>query len=61
MIAELSQLYHVRVVTAVLKAENRRSFRLLERLGFSLGPSEPHAEHGVEPGEILMQLEVPGS
>lgn len=58
MLAELGEHYHVRTVTAVLKRENRRSRRLLERLGFSPAAPELHAQHDVEPGEILMQREV---
>ena len=55
MIIELGDHYHVHTVTAVLRAENRRSLRLLERLGFSLASLESEASHNLEPGEILMQ------
>jgi [ribosomal protein S5]-alanine N-acetyltransferase len=58
MIAELAERYHVHTLTAVLKRENRRSLRLLERLGFSLASAKSHVEHNVDPGEVLMQREV---
>jgi len=58
MITELGKQYHVRTLTAVLKGENLRSLRLLERLGFSLASLELHAKHKLEPGEILMQRKV---
>jgi RimJ/RimL family protein N-acetyltransferase len=54
MISELADHYHVRSLIAVLKGENRRSIRLLERLGFSLASTEQHLAHRVEPGEVLM-------
>src|SRR5262249_37713055 len=54
MIGELVAHYDVRRLTAVLKRENGRSRRLLERLGFMLASAELHAAHGVEAGEILM-------
>jgi RimJ/RimL family protein N-acetyltransferase len=59
MIAELAEHYHVHTLTAVLKRDNRRSLRLLERLGFSVASAKSHAEHNVEPSEVLMQREVP--
>jgi [ribosomal protein S5]-alanine N-acetyltransferase len=55
MMSELAGNYQVKVFFAVGKRENFRSVRLLERLGFSLAPPEPHAEHQVEPGEFLMR------
>jgi RimJ/RimL family protein N-acetyltransferase len=58
MIAELAERYHVHTLTAVLKRANRRSLRLLERLGFSLASAKSHVEHNVDPGEVLMQREV---
>lgn len=67
MLIELVQHYHVRSVTAVLKRENRRSLRLLERLGFSLASGELHSECKLEPDEILMwqavqsQIDIQGS
>lgn len=58
MIAELVATYGVRRLTAVLKATNRRSLRLLERLAFSPGPPELHVKLGVEPDELLMVREA---
>ncbi len=58
MIAELVATYGVRRLTAVLKATNHRSLRLLERLGFSPGSPELHAKLGVEPDELLMVREA---
>ena len=56
MIAELVEHYHVRTITAVLKRENRRSQRLLERLNFVVA-SESRPLDGIEPDEIRMQRE----
>lgn len=58
MIAELVATYGVRRLTAVLKATNRRSLLLLERLGFAPGAPELHAALGVEPDELLMVREA---
>lgn len=55
MIAALVERYRVRRLTAVLKRENSRSLRLLERLGFSRATPEMHARHQVEPSELLME------
>ena len=52
MIAELGSRYGVRDLSAVLKRDNRRSRRLLERLGFT--PATPEA-NAIEPDEIMMQ------
>lgn len=57
MISELVEQYHVHTLTAVLKCENVRSLRLLERLGFSLSSAELHAE-AVERSEIMMQRTI---
>ncbi len=54
MIAELVRFYSVRRVVAVLKRDNIRSRRLLERLGFAPGSPEEHVAHGVESDELLM-------
>ena len=59
MISELGQHYQVRSLTAVFKRNNLRSMRLLERLGFSLASAVQHMKHQVEPGELLMQREIP--
>ena len=60
VIAELVEHYQVLSLTAVLKCENWRSLRLLERLGFSLASPELHVTHEVEAGEILMRRELQG-
>lgn len=54
MIAELADRYGVRHFSAVLKRDNGRSMRLLERLGFSPASRELHAEREIEPDEALM-------
>jgi RimJ/RimL family protein N-acetyltransferase len=58
MIDELVDHYHVRSLTAVLKRENFRSRRLLERLGFAVAPPELHARLRVEGDELLMSRDV---
>jgi RimJ/RimL family protein N-acetyltransferase len=54
MIRELAERYRVTTLFAVAKGENRRSVRLLERLGFS--PAEPDSRENqqIEAGEVLM-------
>ena len=54
MITVLAQDYGVRRLSAVFKRQNRRSLRLLERLGFSLASPELHVEYRAEPDEWLM-------
>jgi ribosomal-protein-alanine N-acetyltransferase len=54
MIAELAESYGVRTLTAVLKQENLRSLRLLERIGFSPASREMHLRYEAEAGEALM-------
>lgn len=54
MIAELALHHGVRHFVAVLKRDNFRSSRLLERLGFVRGTSAQYAAHDVEPDEWLM-------
>jgi RimJ/RimL family protein N-acetyltransferase len=54
MIGELADRYQTRELWALLKRENHRSMRLLERLGFSLASSEQHIIHGAETDESLM-------
>lgn len=61
MLAELATQYHVPRFFAVLKRENRRSLRLLERLDFTPALPTLYAAHEVEPDELLMQLELPPS
>lgn len=58
MIGELVASYGVRTLTAVLKRGNHRSLRFLERLGFTLAPSELRASRGVEADELLMQRDA---
>jgi len=58
MISELVEHYRVRSLSSVLKRENLRSMRLLERLGFSQASPEQHVKHRAEPGELLMLREI---
>src|SRR5215813_4152156 len=58
MMTELIERYHVRSMTAVLKRENLRSLRLLERLGFTLASGESNAARELEQDELLMRREV---
>lgn len=59
MIGELNEHYRVGHFHAVLKSANRRSARLLERLGFALAPEALRAAQGIEDDEIMMQREMP--
>ena len=54
MISELVEHYGVRSVSAVLKATNHRSRRLLERVGFVRASPELQSKAELEPGELLM-------
>ena len=54
MMGELVEQYGVRTFSAVLKRENLRSVKLLERLGFSLASVAEHVEYQVELDELLM-------
>jgi RimJ/RimL family protein N-acetyltransferase len=58
MILELAERHGVRSLSAVLKRENFRSLRLLERLGFSRASPEAHLSHRAEPGELLMLRDI---
>ena len=58
MIAELGSRYRVQRLSAVLRQENRRSRRLLERLGFALVPEGQQADIAIEAGELLMRRAV---
>jgi ribosomal-protein-alanine N-acetyltransferase len=58
MISELIEQHGIRSFSAVLKRENRRSLRLLQRLGFALASSTEHAEWDVERDEFLMLRHV---
>ena len=53
-IAELVERYRVKMLTAVLKRDNERSRRLLDRLGFSIAPPEVCAGADLEEEEIMM-------
>jgi RimJ/RimL family protein N-acetyltransferase/predicted ester cyclase len=55
---ELAAHYHVRRLTAVLKAANQRSLRLLTRLGYAQAVPEPGA---IGPDEALMELAMPAT
>lgn len=54
MIYELASHYQTREWWALLKRENHRSIRLLERLGFALASGEQHFMLGAELDEALM-------
>lgn len=58
MIAELITRYQVQNLTAVLKRENLKSLRLLERLHFCRVTPEGHKRAQIEPDEILMLREA---
>jgi RimJ/RimL family protein N-acetyltransferase len=58
MISELTEHYGVGSLSAVLKRENLRSLRLLERLGFSHASAEKCINAQVEPSELLMHCEI---
>lgn len=58
MIDELCARYRVRCLTAVLKAGNARSLRLLGRLGFAPASDALRAAHGVEPDELILQRDA---
>jgi RimJ/RimL family protein N-acetyltransferase len=58
LMGELADYYAVNRVSALLKRENERSFRLLERLGFMLASPELHVKYDVEPDELLMWRDI---
>jgi len=55
MIEELVLQHGALSLGAVLKRDNQRSLRLLQRLGFTPAAPPEHARQRVEPGELLMQ------
>lgn len=57
MMGHLADRYQIRHFFAVLKQENQRSMRLLQRLGFTLGSPAQHAAREVERDEYLMLRE----
>jgi ribosomal-protein-alanine N-acetyltransferase len=59
MLAELARHHGVRHFVAVLKRDNFRSSRLLERLGFVRGTLAQHEAREVEPDEWLMWCQHP--
>lgn len=61
MLGELAERFGVRHVSAVLKQENQRSRRLLDRLGFTMASPDEHARREVERDEHLMMRELEGS
>lgn len=61
MIHELAEHYGVRRLFAVAKAENLRSVRLLERLGFAPAKPDPREGQQPEPGEVLMSRRLEGA
>jgi ribosomal-protein-alanine N-acetyltransferase len=58
MIGDLVETYRVRRLSAVLRRDNWRSLRFLERLGFVPASPEATAQHGLEPGEMLMHRDA---
>jgi RimJ/RimL family protein N-acetyltransferase len=54
MIAELAERHGVTRLLAILKRENLRSLRLLERLRFEVSSPECTATLGLEDGEVSM-------
>jgi len=54
MVGELIEHYGVLRLSAVLKQANQRSFRLLQRIGFTLATREEHLQAEVERDEFLM-------
>lgn len=60
MIDELARAYGVRRLNAVAVRGNHRSLRLLERFGFAVATPAEHADHAVDPAEVLMSRSVDG-
>ena len=54
MLSELHGRFFVESFRAVLKEDNRRSYRLLERCGFHLAPAAEHDAQGIPGDEVLM-------
>jgi len=57
-IAELVLRHGAQSLGAVLKRDNQRSLRLLQRLGFTLAAPDEHARQRIEPDELLMQRPI---
>ena len=60
MLAELAEYHSVRSVHAVLKRDNLRSIRLLERCGFTRARYPVAAAIDAVPDEWILQRELPG-
>ena len=58
MIEELATQYGTQALWAVFKRENRRSIRLLTRLGFALTTAAQHFELDAEPDESVMRRRI---
>ena len=58
MLDELAERYDVRDLSAVLKRENRRSVRLLERLGFTPASRDDPGRGAILDDELLMVREI---
>jgi len=54
MLAELAEFYGVQTVLAVVKQQNQRSLRLLQRFGFSRSEATPGSAFPVQQDEYLM-------
>jgi RimJ/RimL family protein N-acetyltransferase len=58
MIGELATHHGVRRLSAVLKRDNLRSMRLLERLGFAAASGDPAGDGAIEADELLMRRDA---
>lgn len=54
MMAHLTEYDQINDYFAILKRDNMRSYRLLERLGFVLASVDQRSEYGLESDELLM-------
>ena len=54
MMAHLTEYDQINDYFAILKRDNVRSYRLLERLGFVLASVDQRSEYGLESDELLM-------
>jgi RimJ/RimL family protein N-acetyltransferase len=61
MIDELALHHGARSLSAVLKKQNLRSLRLLQRLGFSPASHEAHARRHVASDELLVERDIRGA
>ncbi|MGB5588555.1 MAG: GNAT family N-acetyltransferase, partial [Gammaproteobacteria bacterium] len=58
MLAELAEFYGVQTVLAVVKQQNQRSLRLLQRFGFSRSAAAPGSAFPVQQDEYLMTKQL---